>query len=379
MMISSSQWQKNKCILMIFFKLKISEYISKYFLFNFLSVSAILSLLIFGNQLFIVFYQSLNKGFFTSEILDLVFFKFLRDMPFLLGFALVLTIIITLNKLYKSSEAIIIESAGFSQIGFFKLLSPWILIVISIISFLALHSAPVSKQKIEDIRENARLRPNYFFLKEQNFQNFDGEEITFYSQEVDSLNSETNHESLKGIFLFFHKTDKLIMAKHGEKFLNFDNGESILRLFDGILYENLQGESNLKLTKFDTYDVNTVTTKKVKKSQLMELEGVSTFELFDYNVKEKNVELIYRLSIPISILILSMLSVLFAKTKPRSKKNFAIGFGVASFILYYNLILIGKKYSLETLQYDYLMQILPHFFFLLILILLNLNYKKHKF
>ena len=364
---------------MIFFKLKISEYISKYFLFNFLSVSAILSLLIFGNQLFIVFYQSLNKGFFTSEILDLVFFKFLRDMPFLLGFALVLTIIITLNKLYKSSEAIIIESAGFSQIGFFKLLSPWILIVISIISFLALHSAPVSKQKIEDIRENARLRPNYFFLKEQNFQNFDGEEITFYSQEVDSLNSETNHESLKGIFLFFHKTDKLIMANHGEKFLNFDNGESILRLFDGILYENLQGESNLKLTKFDTYDVNTVTTKKVKKSQLMELEGVSTFELFDYNVKEKNVELIYRLSIPISILILSMLSVLFAKTKPRSKNNFAIGFGVASFILYYNLILIGKKYSLETLQYDYLMQILPHFFFLLILILLNLNYKKHKF
>jgi lipopolysaccharide export system permease protein len=62
-----------------------------------------------------------------------------------------------------------------------------------------------------------------------------------------------------------------------------------------------------------------------------------------------NAEIQWRLSQPISILILSIIGVLLGKTSPRTGKGINLLFGVIIFMLYNNTLLVAKN-SIESGQ-----------------------------
>ena len=101
-------------------KTKIARYVLKNLLLNFLAIFFIIFLVVFGNQFVLIVQDSIELGIPIQELLPLVSFNMIRDIPIIWILSIFLSIIIAISRLYKSSEAVILNSIGLSDKDFFQ-------------------------------------------------------------------------------------------------------------------------------------------------------------------------------------------------------------------------------------------------------------------
>ena len=91
---------------------RIAKYILRNLVTLFLAIIFILGLVVFGNQFVLMVQESIERGIPIQELMHLVSFNMIRDVPLILTLSLFLAIIITISRLYKNSEAIVMNSMG---------------------------------------------------------------------------------------------------------------------------------------------------------------------------------------------------------------------------------------------------------------------------
>ena len=141
-----------------------------------------------------------------------------------------------------------------------------------------------------------------------------------------------------------------MLASEATKYTDSKNESIYLRLKDGMRYEGLPGDVNINIMNFDYYDLEIV-SGEVKKSlsNFSEIEEKMSIDLILEGGVLANAEIQWRLSQPISILILSIFAVLLGKNSPRSGKGVNLLFGIVIFMLYNNSLLVAKN-SIENGQ-----------------------------
>ena len=321
------------------------RYLSNIVLKFFLVFLFILFLIIFGNQIFLVINQSLKQGLFASEMFPLILMKALRDTPFLISLSFSLSIIYALNKLYKSSEMFILINAGLSEMKLVKILSPLIFLLFLVVLILTTSIVPSINYKIDLIKQEAKLRPDYIFFQEGVFQNFSETNITFFSPNIIFSDGESS-QTLQNIFLHDQDNNKIILAESGTKDIDRIEGRVFLNLFDGNIYENLDLESNKSplITNFKKFKLKIFDQKNLKSEHTSPQSESKTILNILYSKENKdNQELLYRISIPLSLMLMSVISVFISRTNPRSKRNYSLGFGLLMYIGYYNMIIYFKQ------------------------------------
>ena len=115
-------------------------------------------------------------------------------------------------------------------------------------------------------------------------------------------------------------------------------------------YEGLPGNANINILDFDQYDLEIVSGEVQKSlSNFSEIEEKSSVDLLMEGGLLANAEIQWRLSQPISILILSIIGVVLGRSSPRTGKGINLLFGVIIFMLYNNGLLVAKN-SIESGQ-----------------------------
>ena len=90
----------------------ISRYLLRSLIVFFFAITFIIVLIVFGNQFVLTVQESVSFGIPIKELMPLVGFNMLRDIPIILTLSLFLSIIITISQLYKNSEAVVMNSIG---------------------------------------------------------------------------------------------------------------------------------------------------------------------------------------------------------------------------------------------------------------------------
>jgi len=320
-------------------KSKIFSSISIQILKNFIAISSIIFILILSNHFFLVINQSLTEGFFGSEIIILMFLKLFRDLPLVISLSFILSIVVTLNKLYKSSEMVFLSNAGIADFQIFNYLKKIIFFVSFLVLIMSISFAPKIKQKIEILKENIKSRPDYIFFQEAVFQNFNEKNITFYSPEITSQ-GEKDNQFFQDVFLYYEDSKKTVIAESGEKIINV-NGDVSLNLNNGNIYTiNTNNKTNpISITAFERLSIELYKTpKKINIEKINSAEYLSFMDLYSHRNKEGYIEILKRISTPFSLFIMSILSILLAKTTQREKRNFSVGYVFIFYILYYNIL-----------------------------------------
>ena len=120
-------------MLLKFFKFK-NTIISRYLLSNlfafFFAITFIIALIVFGNQFVLTTQESISIGIPIKELMPLVGFNMLRDIPIILILSLFLSIIITISQLYKNSEAVVMNSIGLGDRAFMNLIKPIVFLLL---------------------------------------------------------------------------------------------------------------------------------------------------------------------------------------------------------------------------------------------------------
>ena len=329
----------------------ISKYLLKSLIVFFLAIFFIIGLIIFGNQFVLTVQESIEHGIPIQELMPIIGFNMLRDLPVILSLSFFLSIIISISQLYKNSEAVVMNSIGIGDKNFIHLIQPVVLFLFLLVFFLTIYAVPWAKQQ-KSIAEDETVNASEFsFITEGKFESFKNGEIVFYASESSSVDN-AGEQNMEEIFIYLSKSDSpiVVLASEATKYTDSNNESIYLRLKDGVRYEGLPGDENVNILNFDKYDLEIVSGEVQKTlSNFSEIEEKTSIDLLLEGGLLANAEIQWRLSQPISILILSIIGVLLGKTSPRTGKGVNLLFGVIIFMLYNNTLLVAKN-SIESGQ-----------------------------
>ena len=308
------------------------------------AIFLIISLVIFGNQVAVMLQKSLEYGISTTDLLSLIAFGMIKDMPLIVSLSLFLAIILAIGKLYKDSEAIVMNSLGVGDKHFMVFIQPVVLPIFIFVLLLTTLVVPWTKQQKSLVMSRGEYMPKLNFIKQKEFQEIKGGEVVFYATKV--VSGKGTRKTMEEVFIYtlVNGDPVITLAKKAQKYTDPSTNNVYLRLKDGVRYHGFLNNDSKKILNFDSYDFQIMDDKKQQsKKHSMQIESQSMVDLFYSNGFKEAAEFQWRLSQPLSIFILSLLGVLLGKASPRGGKNLGALFGVVIFILYNNALTIAKS------------------------------------
>ncbi len=326
----------------------VAKYVMRQVLMLLAAVFIVIGLVIFGNQLVLVVKESIEEGVPVADLLPLVGFNMIRDVPLILSLSLFLAIILAISRLYKDSEAIVMNSLGLGDKHFMVLIQPVVLFIFIFILFLTTLAVPWSKQQRSMIMDRSENSSEFSFIKEGEFQEFKNGELVFYASKVKDIKNSAK-QNMEEIFIYAESSgDPIItLASQAQKYTDASSKSVYLRLKDGVRYHGFPSDKNKKILNFDQYDLQIIDGSRQRSADVStKIESKPTLDILFSNNSKEIAEWQWRLSQPISVLILSLFGVLLGKSSPRGGKNLGVLTGILVFIIYNNALLVAKS-SLE--------------------------------
>ena len=350
--------------------------ISRYLLSNlivfFLGITFVIGLIVFGNQFVLTVQESISFGIPIKELMPLIGFNMLRDIPIILTLSLFLSIIITISQLYKNSEAVVMNSIGLGDRGFINLIKPIVFLTFIVIFYLTIFAVPWAKQQKSYAEDETVNASEFSFITEGKFESFKNGDIVFYASES-KINDIVGEQNMEEIFIYAQDADTpvIVLASEAKKYTDTKSKSIYLRLKNGTRYEGLPGNGKINILNFEKYDLEIVSGDIQQSiSSFSDLEEKNTIDLLREGGSKANAEIQWRISQPISVLILSIFGVFLGKSSPRSGKGINLIIGVVIFMLYNNALLVAKN-AIEIGQLSPIIGMWGiHLFLLLVLIII---------
>ena len=325
-------------------KSKIGKYLNFKLLAFFLAISFIVFIVVFGNQFVLTVKESVEKGIPFQELLPIVSLNMLRDIPLIITLSIFLSIILSISQLYKNSEAVVMNSIGLGSKQFLVIIQPVVFLVFLLMLVFTSYIIPTAQHEKNKIEDKADKSSEFSFITEGEFEDFKNGEIVFFASNSKTIDQDLV-QNMEEIFIYSFNDEEpiIIIASEAQKYINPENNSTYLRLRNGKRYQGFPSYQNKKILDFDIYDLEIISGETKDLIDVSRtIESLNTQELLSDGGNLALAEFQWRLSQPISLLILSFIGVILGKTSPRSSKGLGLIFGVALFILYNHSLLITR-------------------------------------
>ena len=359
---------------------RIARYIRRNLVALFFAIFFIIGLVLFGNQFVLTVQESVERGIPLQELMPLVSFNMIRDVSLILSLSLFLAIILTISQLYKNSEAVVMNSLGLNDKHFIFFIQPLVILSFIIIFFLTIYAVPWANQQKNIREEETNNASEFSFITEGEFEVFKQGEIVFYASESKSLNTIIGEQNMEEIFIyaFDNENPVIVLASEATKYIDSESDSIYLRLKDGVRYQGIPSKDNINILNFDLYDLEIVSGELQNSVAIYTtIESKSTLDLIKEGGRYANAELQWRLSQPITVLILSVIGVFLGKVSPRGGKGVNLLIGVIVFMFYYNGLLVAKS-AIELGQMNPIIGLWGVHFLMVVFLLLLYQFRQRK-
>lgn len=329
--------------------------------FNSLSTILILSGIVVAQRGVIVF-RLASKGIIPNDsILTILVFSLLKYLPILLTLTLFLTILLTLSRWFKDSEMMIWFSSGLGLTSFIRPILLFSLPIILLIGFLSLYLSPWATQKSEEYKAGLKNRDELATISPGSFKESKSKDRVFYVEGFGDLGSK-----VKNVFVQSEQNGKLgiIVSNEGSRVSTNTDDEYIV-LKKGKRYEVNHENNHFTEIKFSDYGF-LVEKKLPPIIDVNQVEAMPTLLLLLTKGNREIAEFVWRVSLPISGIVLIILAIPLSFINPRSGRSVNIIIAIMIFAIYNNLMGVTQSYINLGKLNPYVGGSIVHLFILLI-------------
>lgn len=249
-----------------------------------------------------------------------------------------LAIMLALGRLYRDSEMTTLMACG---VGPLQVYRPLMIIAVVLAAGLAVLSLQVSPwaERMTRIVNSAGIHDAQISSFESGrFKVNDDGRGALYAEHVSKDGRE-----LQKVFMQGPSGDLMavVIADTGHR---VDDpkvpGNGMLVLNNGWRYEGLPGKRDYRLVKFREHGI--VISPSQPDTGLGSYDAYPTSQLLKLNDLEAISTVQWRLSVPISVLLLTLLAVPLARTSPRQGRYGKLLIAVLVYLIFYNLIILAR-------------------------------------
>lgn len=313
------------------------RYLAREVLVSMAAVSAVLLLFIMSSR-FVKYLAEAAAGKLASGVLFAIMgYRLPGFLELILPLGLFLAILFAYGRLYMDSEMTVLSACGMSQ----KRLLAYTLVpalgVAVVVAGLSMFVSPIGVERAEAILSEQRKRTEFDSLTPARFEPMrDGRNITY----AESLSSD--RKRMLGVFMAEMADESagggsrdlaVIMAQSGNQVTREEGGQRYLVLHNGYRYEGRPGDADYRITRFAEYAQRLEQTRGVEKRKA-KADSTPTRALLNSDQLVDQATLQWRLSIPILVIILTLMAVPLSKTNPRQGRYLKMIPAILLYIIY---------------------------------------------
>lgn len=328
----------------------IFRYFNRELLQSLVAVTAIIVVIFLGNQLV----RYLNNAAAGQMAIAVVGKLMLLEIPYLLSLLLPLTcfiaLLLTLGRFSADNELLVLAACGLSMGQQFRLITKALASTTALVAILTLWGLPHIAMLRDQLLSTTNAGASIDTIVPGQFQADSSGNHVFYIDQ-----SSVDHRHLRGIFMAekrpianSHDYDdnnwNVVIAHHGQL---VEHGHSqYLAIENGHRYNGLAGEANIDQGSFGSYQVLLGGVPLADMSTQMDaLPSQSLLML--WLVKHDRLaaaELQWRLSLPITTLLLGLLALPLGQLPPRQSRYARLISGILIFIIYANSLFLFRAW-----------------------------------
>ncbi|MEO8303446.1 MAG: LPS export ABC transporter permease LptF [Betaproteobacteria bacterium] len=271
-------------------------------------------------------------------ILALLGFNALFYFNILLSVTVFVTVLLTLSRWYRDSEMIVWFSSGQGLTSWLRPIMWFAAPFFAAILVLSLFLSPWAEQRRLEFERQLESRDDITLLTPGLFREFRRANLVVFIESINTFDG-----TIRNVFL--HSVDEgkdsTTVARSGMLQMAA-NGDRFIVLNDGRRYEGKAGTADYQIVEFASLG------RRIEPAELRALpsstKAIPTATLIALNGPTERAELFWRLSVPISALVLTLLAVPLAYVNPRIGRSFNLLAAGFMYMLYSNCLNIVQSF-----------------------------------
>ncbi len=321
----------------------LDRYIFREIALTWLGVTMILLMILLTNQFARVLGDVAKGKLPKNAAFDVIGLSAAQYLTVLVPIGLFLAVMLALGRLYRDSEMPAMMACRVGPSGVYRPLL-WLLFPLALgVAWLSIEGTPQAMNKIEMISAEARREADLASIEPGRFTVIGPERAVVYGE---SISAEGHMEK---VFLERQVGEngvEVVVAKRGEQVDSDDPDTRMLVLHEGRRYEGVPGTGNFRVVEFLEHGIP-YRLPSLKPSNPRP-RAMSFARLLASDELQHVAERQWRLSVPISTILLALLAVPLARSRPREGRYGRIAIGLLVFIIYFNLLSASKAWTEEA-------------------------------
>jgi len=283
---------------------------------------------------FVRLLAEMSTSVFSSVfVFQLLVLKIIGKLSTLLPAALYVAILLALGRLYSDSEMVAMWAGGIGPRRINLSVFWFLLVFAAATSVISLYLSPEAMATRDVVWARAKAAAEVSGVLPGRFLELRNGELVAYTESLSA-----DRREMENVFAKFtiSGTSNILVAKRARFTGNEEGTGRYIVLEDGYRYSGSPGSADYTVYRFAEHGFRI--DKDRSESVNSKANATRTLDLLKGPYLAYSAELQWRISQPISLLLLGMLAVPLARTLPRQGKYTKLAMGVAVYFLYGNAV-----------------------------------------
>jgi lipopolysaccharide export system permease protein len=271
----------------------------------------------------------------TDAVLAFVGFFALAALPVLLSLTMFISVLMTLTRSWRDSEMVIWFGSGLSLAAWLKPVMIFALPLVAVITALSIFISPWAAQmgsqyatKLESRDDVSRVSPGVFGETASRDRVFFVESVSGDQSSVQNVFVSSSQQAKSGVSM--SRSGRTETQPNGDRFLVLEQGRR---------YEGAPGDQQYRITEFDRYAAR-IETREGKEPAVTQ-KTLPTWALIMSPTNQNLGELLWRVGVPISALVLVLMAIPMSFVNPRAGRSINLMIALLTYIVYSNLLSVS--------------------------------------
>jgi lipopolysaccharide export system permease protein len=260
----------------------------------------------------------------------------LHALPVLLSLTLFVTVLLALTRSWRDSEMVIWFNSGLSLAAWAKPVLAFAGPLVLVIALLSFFISPWAAQMSEQYRSRVDARDDVSRVEPGAFGESRSRERVFFVESIAGDQSMVQNVFVNSIQ---HRRTGVMTSARGS-IETASNGDRFLVLVSGRRYEGTPGEAEFRVMEFERYATR-VHTKEGDEPQATH-KSLTTLALVENPTRANLGELLWRIGVPLSALILALLAIPMSFVNPRAGRSVNLLFALLTYMVYSNVLSVSQ-------------------------------------
>jgi len=300
------------------------------------AVTGVLLLILLTDQFAEVLDDAAGAELPKDAIFAVMGLSSIQYLTILMPIGIFLAVILALSRMYRDSEMAALMACGVSNTALYRPIMGFALVLAAGVSWLSVDAGPAAQREVKTIFDEARKTADLAALEPGRFISFGRQQVTIYAEGV------SDDGELSNVFVQLRSRDEVtvVVARRAAQRSDLEAGTKILTFYDGQRYEGVPGSQEFLIVEFAEHGIPFQVSQS--NSDDLKPEAMSINELIEQNDVESRAEIQWRLSAPVTLLILTLIAVPLSRTQPRQGRYSGIATAILIYVIYNNMLGAAK-------------------------------------